>query len=109
MELNSLQDSRDFTDNNTVHRDRMDNTTKPQDLAPETKKSGVMAACSNSNISHGTLQHINVTWLHHVYQKGETKTIHPPETKRAHSQLFSRNGRTLNMIIYDTREGSVLT
>jgi hypothetical protein len=74
MELDSLQNSGDFTDNSAVHTDRMDNTTKLQDftdnsavhtdrmdnttklqgLAPETKKSCVMAACPNSNISHGT-------------------------------------------------------
>jgi hypothetical protein len=56
MELDSLQNSVDFTDSSTVHTDRMDNTTKLQDLVPETKKSCVMAACPNSNISHGTQQ-----------------------------------------------------
>jgi hypothetical protein len=55
MELDSLQNSDDFKDNSTVHTDRIDNTTKLQDLAPETKNSCGMAASPNSNISHGTL------------------------------------------------------
>jgi hypothetical protein len=38
MELDSLQNSGDFTDNSAVHTDRMDNTTKLQDLAPRDEK-----------------------------------------------------------------------
>jgi hypothetical protein len=38
MELDSLQNIGNFTDNSTEHTDRMDNTTKLQDLAPRDEK-----------------------------------------------------------------------